>query len=66
MKLHNWRSKIESLTPPEMRLGNDIFLLDADYIDAESAIEYEPFKIDMTIALICLGGSARIRVNMRE
>jgi len=66
MKLHNWRSKIESLTPPEMRLGDDIFLLDADYIDAESAIEYEPFKIDMTIALICLGGSARIRVNMRE
>ncbi|MBE6197165.1 MAG: AraC family transcriptional regulator [Rikenellaceae bacterium] len=66
MKYHNWRSKIESLTPPEMRLGNDIFLLDADYIDAESAIEYEPFKIDMTIALICLGGSARIRVNMRE
>ncbi|MBP3551098.1 MAG: AraC family transcriptional regulator [Alistipes sp.] len=66
MKYHNWRSKIESLTPPEMRLGNDIFLLDADYIDAESAIEYEPFKIDMTIALICLGGSARIRVNMKE
>lgn len=66
MKYHNWRSKIESLTPPEMRLGNDIFLLDADYIDAESAIEYEPFKIYMTIALICLGGSARIRVNMRE
>ena len=66
MKHNNWRAKIESLTPPEMRLGNDIFLLDADYIDAESAIEYEPFKIDMTIALICLGGSARIRVNMRE
>ena len=66
MKYHNWRSKIESLTPPEMRLGNDIFLLDADYIDAESAIEYEPFKIDMTIALICLGGRARIRVKMKE
>jgi AraC-like DNA-binding protein len=66
MRYHNWKAKIESLTPPEMRLGNDIFLLDTEYIDAESAVEYEPFKIDMTIALICLQGSARIRVNMKE
>lgn len=66
MKYRNWKEKIESLTPSEMRLGSDIFLLDADNVDIERAIEYEPFKIDMTIALICLGGSATIRVNMKE
>lgn len=66
MKYRNWKTKILTLTPPDMRLGDDIFLLDADYVDATSAIEYEPFKIDMTIALVCLGGSARIRVNMEE
>jgi AraC-like DNA-binding protein len=66
MKYRNWQRKIEALTPPDMRLGNDIFLLDSDFIDAETATEYEPFKIDMTIAMICLGGSATIRVNMKE
>lgn len=66
MKYHKWRGKIESLTPSEMRLGSDIFLLSADYIDSEGATEFEPFKIDMTIALICIGGSATIRVNMKD
>ncbi len=61
-----WRSKIESLASAEMRLGNDLFLLEADDVEALNPIGYEPFKIDMTIALICFGGSARVRVNMRE
>lgn len=46
-------------------IDNDVFLYDITSTGFSSKIA-EPFKSDMTAALICLEGSACIKVNMQE
>ncbi len=62
-----WRNRIEEITPADCRIGDDILLLDENYaMRAEMSLDYEPFKIDMTMAIIYEQGYADLKINMRE
>ncbi len=62
-----WRNHIEEITPADCRIGDDILLLDENYaMRAEMSLDYEPFKIDMTMAIIYEQGYADLKINMRE
>lgn len=59
-----WRSYIDEITPADHRIGSDILLIDNAESLAHSS--YEPFRVDMTMALIYDKGWADIRINMRD
>ena len=62
-----WRSRIEEVTPQDHRIGTDILLIeDADAIRADRMIGGNPFKVDMSMALIYDRGEAVSKINMRE
>ena len=61
-----WRSRIEEVTPQDHRIGTDILLIeDADAIRADRMIGGNPFKVDMSTALIYDRGEAVSKINMR-
>ena len=58
-----WRNRIRSEVPDTHRLGNDLLLIE----DYKIIDDYkEPFKLDITTAVIYEEGSAVIRINMKE
>lgn len=62
-----WRNRIDEITPADCRIGDDVLLLDENYaMRAEMTLDYEPFKIDMTMAIIYERGHADLKINMRE
>jgi AraC-like DNA-binding protein len=61
-----WRSRLEEITPADHRIGTDILLIDNTEMMADSSLEYEPFKVDMTMAIIYEQGSAELMVNMKK
>ena len=62
-----WRHKIEDITPEDHRIGTDILLIDdANAIRAEGMLGSDPFKVDMTMAIIYDQGEAVTKINMRE
>lgn len=61
-----WRSSIEDITPADHRIGDDILLIDNSHtMRAELSSDNEPFRIDMTMAIIYEQGSADLKINMR-
>ena len=61
-----WRSRVEEITPADHRIGTDILLIDSIEMMADASLEYEPFKVDMTMAFIYEQGSADLMINMKE
>lgn len=62
-----WRSSIEDITPADHRIGDDILLIDNSHtMRAELSSDNEPFRIDMTMAIIYERGSADLKINMRD
>ena len=62
-----WRSSIEDITPADHRIGDDILLIDNNHtMRAELSSDNEPFRIDMTMAIIYERGSADLKINMRD
>jgi AraC-like DNA-binding protein len=62
-----WRYRIEEITPDDCRIGTDILLIeDANAICAEKFVGNNPFKIDMSMAIIYESGEAVSRINMRK
>ena len=62
-----WRNRINEVTPEDHRIGTDILLIeDANAIRAERYIGSNPFKVDVSMALIYEQGEAVLRINMKE
>ena len=62
-----WRNPIEEITPHDHRIGDDILLIDNIHAKrAEMTLNHEPFKIDMTMAIIYEQGSADVKINMKD
>ena len=62
-----WRSSIEDITPADHRIGDDILLIDNSHtMRAALSSDNEPFRIDMTMAIIYEQGSADLKINMRD
>ena len=62
-----WRNRIEEITPADHRIGTDILLIDdANGIRAEKIIGKNPFKLDMSMAIIYDQGEAMSKINMKE
>ena len=62
-----WRNRIEEITPHDHRIGDDIMLIDNIHAKrAEMTLDNEPFKIDMTMAIIYEQGSADLKINMKN
>lgn len=62
-----WRNRIEEITPADHRIGTDILLIDdANGIRAEKIIGKNPFKLDMSMAIIYDCGEAASKINMKH
>ena len=62
-----WRNRIEEITPSDHRIGTDILLIeDANGIRAEKIIGKNPFKLDMSMAIIYDCGEAVSKINMKQ
>lgn len=61
-----WRSRIDEITPADHRIGTDILLIDNTEEMADVSLEYEPFKVDMTMTIIYEQGWADLKINMHE
>ena len=58
-----WRARINDITSSDMRIGNDVILIDENDI---SQIKKAPFKTDVTTCVIYLQGEVWFRINMRD
>ena len=58
-----WRARINDITSSDMRIGNDVILIDEHDI---SQIKKVPFKTDVTTCVIYLQGEVWFRINMRD
>ena len=56
-----WRQRLDEVTPPGLRIGND-FLLIEDYHMPPSLSE--PFSSDMTTCVVCRKGHVSISIDM--
>lgn len=62
---YKWRNRIDEITPENSRIGMDLLLIeDANAIRAERVIGKEPFKIDMSMAIIYDRGEAEFKIDM--
>ena len=61
-----WRNRLEEITPANHRIGTDILLIDSTEMMAETALDYEPFKVDMTMCIIYERGCADLMINMQK
>ena len=61
-----WRERLNDSIPPDHRIGTDVMLVDnADSSNIQKS-HSEPFKVDMTMAIIYKKGTTRTRINMVE
>ena len=58
-----WRNRIESLTPEELRIGDDLILIQEAQMMNKVM---KPVKIDATTAIIYEEGNAVLSINMRD
>ena len=59
-----WRQQLEDIVPFEDRIGTDILLIrDANIIRANRYIENQPYKIDVSMAIIYDNGEAIFKIN---
>lgn len=64
---YKWRSRIDDIVPSNSRIGTDVLLIDdANAIRAEKVIGEDPFKIDMSMAIIYDKGEAEFKIDMRK
>ena len=64
---YKWRNRIDEITPSNLRIGTDVLLIeDANAIRAERIIDEEPFKVDMSMAIIYDQGEAVIKIDMHK
>ena len=62
-----WRQQLEDIVPFEDRIGTDILLIrDANIIRANRYIGNQPYKIDVSMAIIYDNGEAIFKINMRK
>lgn len=61
-----WRNRLEEITPADHRIGTDILLIDNTEMMADTELDYEPFKVDMTMCIIYERGSADLMINMQK
>lgn len=62
-----WRQRIDEITPESHRIGTDLLLIDdANTIRADRYAGNNPFKVDVSMAIIYDKGEAVSRINMRE
>lgn len=62
-----WRERLNEITPQDHRIGTDIMLIDdADNSRLDLALYSEPFKVDMTMAIVYEKGFVRAKINMVE
>ena len=61
-----WRNRLEEITPADHRIGTDILLIDNTEMMADTALDYEPFKVDMTMCIIYERGCADLMINMQK
>lgn len=61
-----WRYRIEEITPSDHRIGTDILMIeDANAIRAEQFVGKNPFKVDVSMAIIYDRGEAVSKINMK-
>ncbi len=60
-----WKERIEEITPIHKRIGTDLLLIDKPETRIDSLEDNEPFKVDVTMAIIYEQGSAELKINMR-
>lgn len=58
-----WRDETDRITPADHRIGNDLLLVDSHHYLSNST---EPFRTDMTTAIIYERGWSRMSINMKE
>ena len=58
-----WRERLNQITPPEYRIGNNLLYIEQHRIPD---MAYEPWKTDITTAVIYTKGSAEISINMKR
>ena len=61
-----WRNRLDEITPADHRIGTDVLLIDNTEMMADVSLEYEPFKVDMTMTIIYEQGSADLMINMQK
>ena len=58
-----WKDNLDKITPSEYRIGRDLLYIE-DYRIPD--IAYEPWKCDITTAIIYNQGSAEVSINMKR
>lgn len=58
-----WKENLDKITPAKYRIGKDLLYIE-DYNIPDMA--YEPWKTDVTTAIIYIQGSADISINMKR
>jgi AraC-like DNA-binding protein len=62
-----WQQRIDAISCEGHRIGTDILLIeDANAIRADKYIGHNPFKADMSMAIIYEKGEANFMINMQE
>ena len=61
-----WRERLNDSIPPDHRIGTDVMLVDNANSSNIQKLYTEPFKVDMTMAIIYKKGTTRTRINMVE
>lgn len=62
-----WRYRIDEITPADHRIGEDILLIkDANGLRADKFVGKNPFKLDMSMAIIYDRGETVSKINMKE
>ena len=65
-RIFKWRNSINKIAPNDISIGSDVILVeDVNSIHAQSIINTEPFKLDMSMAIIYDYGEAVFKINMR-
>ncbi len=64
---HEWRSRIEEITPKNFRIGSDVLLIEnLNTIHAEKTNVNSPFKVDVSMAIIYDSGEVVVKINMQQ
>ena len=64
---YKWHNYIDKITSKDLRIGTDVILIeDANAIRAERMIGQEPFKVDMSMAIIYDRGEAIFKIDVHK
>ena len=64
---YKWHNYIDKITSKDLRIGTDVILIeDANALRAERMIGREPFKVDMSMAIIYDRGEAIFKIDVHK